>query len=115
MEKFEVEFDRKSVALEFYDPREGERTDWLKYQAPLKKRQADLEVKEDPEEMRKFAAEIMDKKREIIFGLLKPGSELKTAEDMKKISCRDEGKIFDWFDGCIGVSTSKEKENFTKS
>ena len=90
MEKFAVEYDWNSVTLEFRDPREGERTEWLTFQAPLKKRQMDIEVKADPEEMRKFAAEIMNKKREIIFGLIKPGSELKTADDMKKISCRDD-------------------------
>ena len=141
MEKFEVEYDRKTATLEFYDPIDKEREDWLTQAFGTEKDKGALEKQynETSEKIKALEKEgkphseldtemtalngklletvkaISAKKDAMLFGLLKDGSPLKTPEDMRKISLRDKKRIFAWFDSAIGLRVSKEEENFTKS
>ena len=126
MEKFKVEFDRKDVDLEFYDPTDGEQEAWMDYLTGITpekdKAYAGYETKEKkesapPEKVKEWMQlnrKVIGEKEKIIFGLHK-GGILKTADDMKKISLPGKEKIINWFDKAIGIKTTKAEEDFTRN
>lgn len=125
-EKFKVEFDRKEVELEFYDPTDGERQAWLecltRISSEKNKAYEGYETREKQEaappekvtEWLKLASKITEEKEKIIFGIHKNGI-LKTTEDMKKLSLPCKKRIIDWFDEAIGIKTTKAEQDFTRN
>ena len=126
MESFEVEYDRKTATLQFYDPTDGEREAWMTFLTGMSseknKAYAGYETKEKQEaappekvtEWLQLAKKVTEEKEKLIFSLHKNGI-LKSAEDMKKISLPCKKKIVDWFDEAIGIKTTKAEQDFTKS
>ena len=125
-EKFKVEFDRKDVELEFYDPTDDAAQTWMDYLNSMSsekdKAYLGYETKEQKEaapsekvaEWMQLNRKVIGEKEKLIFGLHKNGI-LKTADYMRKISLRDKNKIVAWFDEAIGIKTTKTEQDFTKS
>lgn len=116
MKEFEVEYDRKTVRLKFYDPTQAEETKWMRYLSEKdEKRKEVAEGKMEPKMALDLISEVTKEKNKMLLGLFASGAEIKTPEDFEKLSTVCRKAIYEWFDESIGITTSKEKENFTKS